>query len=357
MGHFPHGPSLAFIQGSLDSASAEVMYRSPSILLRWETNLFVSIEPRKLAYRETGFHERLSKYENSLTDVESLIDSAMVALVDEIIVGVCFLSYREDSNVRAVSLLAVDPEYQQFRVGRRLMESAVQLAKDEGATSIRLVVNAHSTGSFPLYASIGFLVKEPMSLVYKPHGVNVPAPEAPAGVDVSDWRVRWLAKEDLPACKDLADRIVGHNRVGDAEFFMELSAEDGYRPYRPWVLDIPATPGSGKERQIAAFITGFTWDNHSVAISNEHWKYLIQHVLHNYFGPDYSDAQIEEAKAKGVEEEEPAILLPIISQPEVFQWSLNKLRMRVQKNELLMAYGEYEYVKEPSGVYMPGVEY
>lgn len=278
-------------------------------------------------------------------------------MVDEIIVGVCFLSYREDSNVRAVSLLAVDPEYQHFRVGRRLMEAAVQLAKDEGATSIRLVVNAHSTGSFPLYASVGFLVKEPMSLVFKPHGVNVPAPEAPAGVDVSAWTVRWLAKEDLPECKALADRIVGHNRVGDAEFFMELSAENGYRPYRPWVLEIPGTEGSGKARQIAAYITGFTWDNHSVAISPEHWKYMAQHVLHHYFGPNYTDAQIEEAKARGEEEEEPAILLPVVSQPEVFQWALNNLRMRVQKNELLMAYGEYEYVKESSGVYMPGVEY
>lgn len=283
-----------------------------------------------------------------------MFDSAVVALVDELIVGVCFLSYREDSNVRAISLLAVDPEYQHYRVGRRLMEAGIQLAKDEGATSIRLVVNAHSTGSFPLYASCGFAVKEPMSLVFKPHGVHVPAPEAPAGMDVSDWRIRWLAKEDLPECKRLADRIAGHNRVGDAEFFMELSAEAGYRPYRPWVLEIPGADGS---RQLAAYITGFTWDNHSVAISTDHWKYMVQHILHHYFGPNYSDPQIEAAKLKGEEEEEPAILLPVLSQPQVFEWSLNQLRMRVQKNELLMAYGEYEYVKEPSGVYMPGVEY
>lgn len=267
--------------------------------------------------------------------------------------------------MRAVSLLAVDPEYQHFRVGRRLMEAAVQLAKDEGATSIRLVVNAHSTGSFPLYASIGFTVKEPMSLVFLPHGVTVPAPEAPAGVDVSGWKVRYLASEDLGDCKSLANRIVGHNRAGDAEFFMELSQEAGYRPYRPWVLEIPgrapdsdgSTGLGANDRQIAAFITGFTWDNHSVAISPDHWKYLVQHVLHHYFSPSYSDVQTEAAKAKGEVEEEPAILLPVLSQPEAFQWCLNNLRMRVQKNELLMSYGEYEYVKEPSGVYMPGVEY
>lgn len=279
----------------------------------------------------------------------------MVALVDGKLVGVCFLSSKEDSNVRAISLLAVDPEYQKFRVGRRLMESAVELAKEEGAVSIRLVVNAHSTTSFPLYASIGFSVKEPMSLVVLPRGAVVAAPEAPAGIDVSAWNVRMMQAEDLPHCKALADRIVGHNRVGDCEFFMELSAESGYRPYRPWVLEIPSTDGTTK--QIAAFITGFTWDNHSVAISSAHWKYMVQHILHNYFSPSYTDAQIEAAKARGEEEEEPAILLPIVSQPEVFQWCLNTLRMRVQKNELLMSYGEYEYAKEPSGVYMPGVEY
>jgi len=278
----------------------------------------------------------------------------MVALVDDTLVGVCFLSAKEDSNVRAISLLAVDPEYQKFRVGRRLMESAVQLAKDEGAVSIRLVVNAHSTTSFPLYASIGFSVKEPMSLVVLPRGTVVSAPESPADVDLSGWVVRMMKPEDLPHCKTLADRIVGHNRVGDCEFFMELSAESGYRPYRPWVLEISSSDG---KKEIAAFITGFTWDNHSVAISTVHWKYMVQHVLHNYFGPNYTDSQIEAAKAKGEEEEEPAILLPIVSQPDVFQWCLNTLRMRVQKNELLMAFGEYEYAKEPSGVYMPGVEY
>ena len=310
----------------------------------------------------TGFPERLSKYENSYTDVDALADSAMVALSNDTLVGVCFLSYREDSSVRAISLLAVDPEYQHLRVGRRLMESAVQLAKDEGAKSIRLVVNAHSTMSFPLYASIGFEVKEPMSLVILPKNTSVPAPPKQIdGISTEGWVVRQLNSTDLPQAKLLADKIVGHNRVGDCEFFMELSAENGYRPYRPWVLEIPEsssnTANGVSKMELAAFITGFTWDNHSVAISPTHWKYLVNYVLHHYFGSNYSDPQIEAAKARGEEEEEPAILLPILSQSALFQWCLNSLRMRVQKNELLMAFGDYEYVKEPSGVYMPGVEY
>jgi hypothetical protein len=286
----------------------------------------------------------------------------MVALVNEILVGVCFLSYREDSNVRAISLLAVDPEYQHFKVGRRLMETSVQLAKDEGAKSIRLVVNAHSTTSFPLYASIGFEVKEPMSLLVLPHGSVVSAPPSIIdGIDTTSWSIRQLSPSDLDECKTLADHIVGHNRIGDCEFFMELSAENGYRPYRPWILEIPSSSSidssSEKKTEIAAFITGFTWDNHSVAKSSTHWKFLVQQVLHTYFAPSYTDPQIEAAKAKGELEEDPAILLPILSQSALFQWSLNTLRMRVQKNELLMAFGEYEYAKEPTGVYMPGVEY
>jgi GNAT superfamily N-acetyltransferase len=307
--------------------------------------------------RATGFPERLSKYENSYTDCDALAESAMVATVEDKLVGVCFLSCREDSNVRAISLLAVDPEYQRFKVGRRLMESAIQLAKDEGATSIRLVVNAHSTTSFPLYASIGFSVKEPMSLVILPRGTVVPAPETIfEGHDTSKWIVRWLKSEDLPHCKTLGDRIVGHNRISDTEFFMELSAEDGYRPYRPWVLEIPSSSNpSGTE--IAAYTSGCTWDNHSVAVSPTHWKFMVQHIMSHYFSPSYTDEQIEKAKEKGVEEEEPQILLPILSQPELFKWCLNMLRMRVEKNELLMSYGDYEYAKEPSGVYMPGVEY
>lgn len=308
----------------------------------------------------TGFPERLSKYENSYTDVDSLAESAMVALSEGVLVGVCFLSSKEDSTVRAISLLAVDPKYQHLRVGRRLMETAVQLAKDEGATSIRLVVNAHSTTSFPLYASIGFEVKEPMSLVVLPKNTSVSAPPSIMdGIDTTQWIVRQLTATDLPTCKILADKIVGHNRVGDCEFFMELSAEDGYRPYRPWVLEIPSNSSDDQNQpNIAAFITGFTWDNHSVAVSPTHWKYLVQHVLHHYFAQSYTDAQIEAAKTKeNYEEEEPAILMPILSQSLLFQWTLNTLRMRVQKNELLMAFGEYEYTKEPSGVYMPGVEY
>lgn len=306
--------------------------------------------------RDTGLPERLSKYENSYTDVDSLAESAIVAVHGDKLVGVCFLSYKEDSNVRAVSLVAVDPEFQHLRIGRRIVEAGVQLAKDEGAVSIRLVVNAHSTTSFPLYASIGFVVREPMSLVILPKGAVVPPPSSPEGLDTTGWVVRYLAREDLEQCKTLGDHIVGHNRIGDLEFFMELSAEDGYRPYRPWVLEIPSS-ASSTGKTIAAYISGFTWDNHSVAVTPAHWQYMVQHILHNYFHPDYTDEQIQKAAASGVEEEEPQILLPVLSQPALFQWCLNALRMRVQKNELLMAYGEYEYVKESTGVYMPGVEY
>lgn len=82
----------------------------------------------------------------------------IVAEADGAAAGFNFLSERD--AVRAVGPLVGDPAAQGKGVGRRLM-SAV-LARADRAWSVRLVTVAHNFQSLPLYASMGFDVKEPL---------------------------------------------------------------------------------------------------------------------------------------------------------------------------------------------------
>src|SRR5713226_5602595 len=91
------------------------------------------------------------------------------------IVGSNFLDER--GEVRAVGPISVDPSVHERGIGRKLMLAVIRRA--HGARSVRLLQDAFNTLSMPLYASLGFDVKEPVVLiggrlrVGPPDGVNI----------------------------------------------------------------------------------------------------------------------------------------------------------------------------------------
>lgn len=283
--------------------------------------------------RKTGIHERLSNYEFSLSDVECLSKSAAVAIWNGKVIGVCFLSQKEDDHLRAISLLAVDPEHQNKKIGKNLLLFAIKMAQEEGAIQIRLVVNAHSISSFSLYARVGFEVVEPMCLLRLTKETKL----TPILVKET-WNIRRFQKSDSEMCKSLFKKVVGFNRISNLEYFHNSFVDTGYPLYCPWVLEDLA------DLKIKAFVSGFTWDNYSVAENQEYWKYLILSVFHNLLSEDIK-----------FEKEDPQIMIPILSQSECFRWCLQVLNLKIVKNEILMAIGNDN--RQVCGIYMGGVEY
>jgi predicted N-acetyltransferase YhbS len=115
------------------------------------------------------------------------------------IVGHCFL-YEHDP-IRGVGPLAVAPAAQGKGVGRRLMEAV--LARAEGAAGVRLTTNSPS--ALALYASLGFEVKEPLSILTGRFRSPPPAGS----------RARPMREEDLPAAAALCEGVHGFARTGD----------------------------------------------------------------------------------------------------------------------------------------------
>lgn len=62
----------------------------------------------------------------------------------------------EDSEVAVIHILAVIPEYQQMGIGKRMIEEAISLAKQNGKKAVRLDALASNTPAHHMYERMGF---------------------------------------------------------------------------------------------------------------------------------------------------------------------------------------------------------
>jgi predicted N-acetyltransferase YhbS len=229
----------------------------------------------------------------------------VVAEKDGKIIGSNFL--HEGNEIPGVGPITIDPKIQSSGVGRKLMEAVVERGKN--APGIRLVQDAFNTVSMPLYASIGFDIKEPLVLIS-----GKVAGEAPAG-----YEVRQMQEQDFEACDELHRRIHRFSRVHDikqnSQFFQSFVAL--------------------RENRIVAYASApaFWQANHAVAETEE----AMHAVL---VGSSNLSAQ-------------PLSFLLPTRQAGLFRWCLQN-KMRVVKPMSLMAMGEYE---EPRGAFLPSVMY
>jgi predicted N-acetyltransferase YhbS len=128
---------------------------------------------------------------------------SLLAELDGRIVGSNFLS--EDEGVAGVGPITVDPAVQNSRIGRRLMEAVIERARVQGIAAVRLVQAAYHGRSLSLYTRLGFVVREPLSLM------QGPALQLRAAGNA----VRVATEADLDAANALCQRIHGHRRAGD----------------------------------------------------------------------------------------------------------------------------------------------
>ena len=213
----------------------------------------------------------------------------------------------EGDAICTVGPLSVEPTLQGGRIGRRLMETMVE--RTRGALGVRFCADAFNRGSVPMYAALGFEVKEPLLLM---RGTCASPPMA-------GYAVRPFVAGDLDPCGLVSHRVHGVRRTSELR--------DAAQAFKPHVVE--------RDGRITGYLTAAAfWQlNHGVAETDADMCALI-------------------SGASAASDEPVSFLLPI-RQASLFRWCLAE-GLRIVKPMLLMGTGFYQ---EPAGAWFPSVFY
>lgn len=219
------------------------------------------------------------------------------------VLGSAFVDER--GVVAGVGPVTVDPAAQDDGVGRALIEAVLRRERDRGAVAVRLVQTAYHYRSLALYAKLGFIVREPLSVLQG----------TPPALHIPGIGVRPAAEPDLPACGELCVRVHGHDR--NRELRDAIAAGTARVAERPG--------------RICGYATGFGYGWHAVAETNEDLIALI--------------GSAEQFMGLG-------ILVPSRND-QLLGWCLAH-GLRIVQQSTLMTIGLYN---EPASAYLPSIVY
>ena len=111
----------------------------------------------------------------------------------------------ERALIAGIGPITVDPGVQNAGVGRKLMQTVMERARERCPAGMRLVQAAYHNRSLSLYASLGFDVREPLSCVQGRTRER----------EISGCTVRRAQAGDLEACNELSRRVHGFDRGKD----------------------------------------------------------------------------------------------------------------------------------------------
>jgi GNAT superfamily N-acetyltransferase len=201
--------------------------------------------------------------------------------------------------------ITVDPAAQNSGAGRALMQTALDYAKEHRAPGVRLVQAAFHNRSLSLYTKLGFVAREPLSVM---QGVAL-------NLSFDGLLVRAAVPDDLAGCNAVCHRVHGHDRSGD----LAASIAEGGAT----VVE--------RQGRITGYATGLAFWCHVVAETNLDLQAIIG-----------------AAPAFGG----PGILVPTRN-AELFLWCLEH-GLRVVEPMTLMSVGLYN---EPAGGFLPSILY
>jgi predicted N-acetyltransferase YhbS len=228
---------------------------------------------------------------------------SVVAERDGTILGSNFLDER--STIAGLGPITVDPDVQNRQVGRRLMEAALDRAREQRFPGVRLLQAAYHGRSLGLYAALGFQVREAIACLQGPA----------VGVSVSGHPVRPAREDDLDACDRVCRLVHGHDRRGEVFDAVQLGTAR--------VVE--------HDGRVSGYATDVAFFGHAAAETNRDLLALIGAAP--VFGG-------------------PGFLVPLRNAP-VFNWCLAH-RLRVVQVMTLMSLGLYT---EPQGAWLPSVLY
>ena len=185
------------------------------------------------------------------------------------------------------------------------MMAVLKRAEERKFPGVRLVQAAYHNRSLSLYTTLGFDVREPLSLMHGP----------PIGKQIAGCPVRRATLADADGCNRVCRQVHGHDRAG------ELA--DAIQQGHATVVE--------RHGRITGYSTGVAFFGHSV-------------------GETLTDLQalIAAAPAFGG----PGILVPTRN-AELFRWCLAN-GLRVVEPNTLMSVGLYN---EPAGAFLPSILY
>jgi GNAT superfamily N-acetyltransferase len=149
----------------------------------------------------------------------------------------------ERGVIAGIGPVTVDPAAQDNGVGRALIEAVLRRERERGTVGVRLVQTAYHYRSLALYAKLGFVVREPLSVLQG----------TPPALSVPGVGVRLAGEPDVPACGELCVRVHGHHRNGE---LLDAIAAGTAR--------VVERPG-----RISGYATGLGYGWHAVAETNE----------------------------------------------------------------------------------------
>ena len=229
--------------------------------------------------------------------------TGLVAERADQVLGSAFVDER--GVVAGVGPVTVDPAAQDDGVGRALIEAVLRRERDRGAVAVRLVQTAYHYRSLALYAKLGFIVREPLSVLQG----------TPPALSIPGIGVRPATEPDLPACGELCVRVHGHDR--NRELRDAIAAGTARVAQRPG--------------RICGYATGFGYGWHAVAETNEDLIALI--------------GSAEQFMGLG-------ILVPSRND-QLLRWCLAH-GLRIVQQSTLMTIGLYN---EPAAAYLPSIVY
>jgi GNAT superfamily N-acetyltransferase len=260
---------------------------------------FAAIARRHAFTVEPDSPEFTAFHANLMLSLEGIV--CVVAERDGAVVGSGFADAR--GPIAGIGPVSVDPAHQDAGTGRRLMEGL--LARTRGAAGVRLIQTAYHARSLALYAKLGFVVREPLSVLQG----------SPLQRSLPGFAVRPARSDDVPACDALCRRVHGHDRSGELQG--AIAAGTACLVERP--------------DRISGYATGFGYGWHAVAEGNEDLQALI--------------ASAQAFAGLG-------ILVPSRNAP-LLRWCLDN-GLRLVQQSTLMTDGLYN---EPQGAWLPSIVY
>ena len=235
---------------------------------------------------------------------DMLSNDAFAGLVverDGELLGCAFIDER--AAIAGIGPVTVDPAAQDGGIGRTLVEAALERERERGAAGVRLVQTAYHYRSLGLYAKLGFVVREPLSVLQGP----------PPAVSTPGRGVREANDADVARCGELCVRVHGHDRTRELRDAITAGT-----------ARVVERPGG-----ICGYATGFGYGWHAVAETNEDLIALL--------------ASAEAFIGLG-------ILMPSRN-AELLRWGLRH-GLRIVQQSTLMTIGLYN---ESAGAYLPSI--